>query len=52
MLSPVLFSLFVNDITECAAENVSVQLFADDAKICTVIIDGKPVVINSSIVLI
>ena len=30
-----------NDITECTDENVSVKLFADDAKIYTVITDGK-----------
>ena len=41
MLEPVLFILFVNNITECMAENVSVKLFADDAKIYTVITDGK-----------
>ena len=41
LLGPVLFILFVNDITECMAENVSVKLFADDAKIYTVITDGK-----------
>ena len=41
VLGPVLFILFVNDITECMAENVSVELFADDAKIYTVITDGK-----------
>jgi hypothetical protein len=29
----VLFILFVDDISECMAENVSVELFADDAKI-------------------
>ena len=32
----VLFILFVNDIVCCVSENVSVKLFADDAKICTV----------------
>ena len=38
VLGPVLFILFVNDIVCCmAAENVSVKLFADDAKIYTVI---------------
>ena len=41
VLGSVLFILFVNDITECMAENVSVELFADDAKIYTVITDGK-----------
>jgi hypothetical protein len=34
---PVLFILFVNDIVCCMADNVSVKLFADDAKIYAVI---------------
>ena len=33
VLGPVLFILFVNDITECITDNVSVKLFADDAKV-------------------
>ena len=41
MVEPALFILFVNNITECMAENVSVKLFADDAKIRTVFTDGK-----------
>ena len=39
VLGPVLFILFVNDITDCMADNVSVKLFADDAKIYSVIND-------------
>ena len=31
VLGPVLFILFVNDITDCMADNVTVKLFADDA---------------------
>jgi len=37
VLGPVLFILFVNDIVCCMADNVSVKLFAEDAKIYTVI---------------
>jgi hypothetical protein len=37
VLGPVLFIPFVSDIVCCMAENVSVKLFADDAKIYTVI---------------
>jgi Reverse transcriptase (RNA-dependent DNA polymerase) len=39
VLGPVLFILFVNDITECITDNVSVKLFADDAKVYSVIND-------------
>ena len=39
VLGPVLFILYVNDIVCCIADNVSVKLFADDAKIYTVIDD-------------
>jgi hypothetical protein len=39
VLGPVLFILFVNDIIDCMSDNVSVKLFADDAKIYTVIND-------------
>ena len=35
----MLFILFVNDITDCMADNVTVKLFADDAKIYTIIDD-------------
>jgi len=37
VLGPLFFILFVSDIVCCMADNVSVKLFADDAKICTVI---------------
>jgi len=39
VLGPVLFILFVNDITDCMADNIAVKLLADDAKIYTVIYD-------------
>jgi len=39
VLGPVLFILFVNDITDCMLDNVAVKLFADDAKMYTVIDD-------------
>ena len=39
VLGHVLFILFVNDITECITDNVSVKLFADDAKVYSVIND-------------
>ena len=37
VLGPVLFIIFVNDITSCMSDNVNIKLFADDAKIYTVI---------------
>jgi len=37
VLEPVLFILFVNNIVCCMADNVSVKLLEDDAKIYTVI---------------
>jgi len=45
VLGPVLFILAVNDITDCMVDNVAVKLFADDAKIYTVIDD---VIISSN----
>jgi len=47
VLGPVLFNLFVNDITDCMVDNVAVKLykFADDAKIFNVIDD---VIISSN----
>jgi ribonuclease P/MRP protein subunit RPP40 len=39
VLEPVLFILFINDIVGCMAHSVSVKLFADDAKIYTIITD-------------
>jgi hypothetical protein len=40
VLGPVLFILYVNDIAGCMAITVSIKLFANDAKIYTVISDG------------
>jgi len=37
VLEPVVFILIVNNLVCCMADNVSVKLFADDAKIYTVI---------------
>jgi hypothetical protein len=37
---PLLFILFENNTASCVADDVSVKLFADDAKMYTVIIDG------------
>jgi len=45
VFGPVLFILFVNDITDCMVDNVAVKLFADDTKIYTVIDD---VIISSN----
>ena len=44
VLGPVLFIFFVNDVVCCMTENVSHELFADDAKFHTVI---KNVNLNS-----
>jgi len=45
VLGTVLFILFVNDITYCMVDNVAVKLFADDAKMYSVIDD---VIISSN----
>jgi len=37
VLGPVLFVLFINDIANCSDDAVAVKLFADDAKLYTVI---------------
>jgi len=37
VLGPVLFVVFINDIVNCSNDAVSVKLFADDAKLYTVI---------------
>ena len=37
VLGPVLFIVYVNDISDCIASNVTVKLFADDTKLYTVI---------------
>jgi hypothetical protein len=41
VLGPVLFLIYVNDITECIAPNITVKLFADDTKLYTVITDDN-----------
>jgi ribonuclease P/MRP protein subunit RPP40 len=37
VLGPALFIVYVNDITDCIASNVTVKLFADDTKLYSVI---------------
>lgn len=37
VLGPVLFIVYVNDISDCIVPNVTVKLFADDTKLYTVI---------------
>jgi ribonuclease P/MRP protein subunit RPP40 len=49
ILGPVLFIIFVNDIARFVDDDVSVKLFADDAKMYSVITDVS-VIVHSSIV--
>ena len=39
VLRPILFVLFINDIINNAENSVTVKMFADDTKLCTVISD-------------
>ena len=49
VLGPVLFILYVNDIVGCMANTVSIKLFADDAKIYTVISETSSTHLQSSL---
>jgi ribonucleases P/MRP protein subunit RPP40 len=49
VLGPALFILYVHDIAGCMAVTVSIKLFADDAKIYTVISDGNSTRLQSSL---
>ena len=45
MLGPVLFLLFINDIVDIFGSALTVELFADDVKIYTVINDTNDAIL-------